>query len=413
MKENINLDHLFRHEYGKVVSALTNKYSTKLIDLIEDSVQEALLKATLLWAYKDIPENPSGWLYRVANNYLIDQLRKNNKLKSLGDYAKLFHYDENIDEESLTTGLKDELLKMIFACAHPVLTPTEQIMLCLKLVTGFSLKEIGSALIKKEETVKKAITRAKSKFKTEIGRPEVPSSKEINNRLETVLRVIYLIYNEGYKSTNGEQLIKKDVCEEAIRLAKIIFDHKDYRTPELCALLALMYFNSARFDERINENGELVTLENQNRKNWNAEYVKVGVSYLTKASSGKSISKYHIEAAIASEYSSSPSFEETNWEFILSLYDMLLKIENNPFVSLNRIVVFEKVHGTKSALTEFEKLEKHELLQKSYLYYSIKADLLNNNSDYKEAAELYTKAISLTSNNIEKQFLEKKLRSIN
>lgn len=412
MKENINLDHLFRHEYGKVVSALTNKYSTKLIDLIEDSVQEALLKATLLWAYKDIPENPSGWLYRVANNYLIDQLRKNNKLKSLGDYAELFHYDENIDEESLTSGLKDELLKMIFACAHPALTPTEQIMLCLKLVTGFSLKEIGSALIKKEETVKKAITRAKSKFKTKIGRPEVPSSKEINNRLETVLKVIYLIYNEGYKSTDGQQLIKKDVCEEAIRLAKIIFDHEDYRTPELSALLALMYFNSARFDERINENGELVTLENQNRKNWNAEYVKIGVYYLTKASSGKNISKYHIEAAIACEYSSSPSFEETNWEFILSLYDMLLKIENNPFVSLNRIVVFEKVYGTQSALAEIEKLERQDLLQKSYLYYSIKADLLNNFGNYKEAAELYIKAIAITSNTIEKKFLEEKLRSI-
>lgn len=409
---NSDIEHLFRHEYGKVVSSLTNKYSSELIDFIEDSVQEALLKATLIWPYKAIPDNPSGWLYRVANNYLIDQLRKNNKTVTIDNYEKLFSDCESINDENLTCGIEDELLKMIFACAHPKLTQTEQIMLSLKLICGFSLGEISSALMKKEETVKKAITRAKKKFKLEVGRPEVPSSNELKNRLDVVLKVIYLMFNEGYKATNGKELLKKDLCNEAIRLAKIINDHENCKVPELSALLALMYYNSSRFDARINSNGDLITLEFQNRNLWSKERIKLGIIYLTQASYGGKISNYHLEAAISHEYCTKDSFSEINWEFILILYDMLVKIDRNPFIKLNRIVVFEKIYGPQKAMEELQKIESKTELQKSYLYFSIKADLKINLCDIEGAMELLNKAIILTSNTTERKFLQNKMMSI-
>jgi len=413
LDSNKKLDHLFRHEYGKVVSALTNKYSTKLIDHIEDAVQEALLKAALLWAYKDIPDNPSGWLYRVANNYLIDQLRRSSKSNELIESDKFIFNQNEIDDESITSGIKDDILKMIFAIAHPALSSTEQIMLCLKLINGFSLKEISNALIKKEETVKKAITRAKAKFRRDIGKIEVPPRTELKNRLDVAIRVLYLMFNEGYKATEGEQLIKQDLCMESIRLAEIINEHEYCKAPELSALLALMYYNSARFSARINDEGELVTLENQNRNLWNKEYIIKGTKYITEASYGAYISKYHIEAGIASEYTSAPSFAETNWELILTLYDMLLKVETNPFAALNRIVVLEKVKGTKVALAELENIEHIDQMQKNHLFYSIKADLKTNIGEMKESEELLKKAISFTSNSMEKKFLESKLTSLN
>jgi RNA polymerase sigma factor (sigma-70 family) len=414
LKVNINaeIEHFFRHEYGKVVSALTSKYSAGLIDFIEDSVQEALLKATQLWAYKSIPDNPSGWLFRVANNHLIDQLRRNKKTITIEGYEKTILDKQNINDESLTSGIDDELLKMIFACAHPKLSQSEQIMLCLKLICGFSVKEISNALIKKEEAVKKAITRAKTKFKTEIGRPQVPPRNELMSRLNVVLKVIYLMFNEGYKATEGKQLIKGDISKEAIRLAKIINEHESCNTPELNALLSLMYFNSARFEARINESGELVTLEKQNRKLWNKELIELGIHYLTAASYGVYISKYHLEAGIASEYSTASKYEDTNWELILTLYEMLLKVDRNPFVELNRIVVFEKVSGAEKALLELKQIENNPVIQKSYLYYSIKADLKISLGDDKNASELLEKAISLTSNSIENKFLVTKLNSI-
>lgn len=407
------IEHLFRHEYGKIVSALINKYSTGLIDVIEDSVQEALFKATQLWPYKSIPENPSGWLFRVANNYLIDQFRRTKRIENIENYEKIILDNSKINDESLLSGIDDELLKMIFACAHPILSQTEQIMLCLKIICGFSLKEISNALLKKEETVKKAITRAKKKFKSDIGRPEVPVGNELNSRLEVVLKVIYLMFTEGYKSTDGKNLIKYDLCQEAIRLAHIINNHESLKNPELCALISLMYFNSARFDARVNSEGSLITLENQKRELWNTEYINLGMSYLTKASYGNTLSRYHIEAGIASEYSTSNSYEEINWELILSLYNILTKIESNPFFELNRIVVFEKVYGAEKALEELENIKDSNSLQNNYLYFSIKAELMINLGDNSSAYKLLLKALSLTSSLPEKSFLENRISALN
>ena len=412
MKIHDSIEHLFRHEYGKITAALISKFSLYQIDLIEDSVQEALLKAMKLWAFQEMPENPSAWLYRVASNHLIDQLRRAKKSVEY-DLPENFLIEENThDDSSILSGIKDEQLKMIFACCHPVLNETEQIILSLKLISGFSVKEISSALLKNEEAVKKAITRAKLKFKNEIGKIEIPNERELNQRLSSVLKVIYLMFNEGYKSTEGETLVKKDMCLEAIRLAEILTGHKNCDVPQLNALLSLMCFNAARFEARINENEELVTLENQNRDLWDKELINAGMYYLDKSSSGMILSQYHFEAGIASLYTMPKNFESTDWRTILNLYDILIKHHYSPVAALNRLVVYEKVYGSEKALDEIKILESDENLSGNYLYYSIKADFKKNTNYKNEAKELLEKAIKFASNKIEINFLQKKLSEL-
>lgn len=326
---------------------------------------------------------------------------------------KIFLIDESThDDSSILSGIKDEQLKMIFACCHPALTDTEQIMLSLKLISGFGIKEISSALLKNEEAVKKAITRAKLKFKNEIGKIEIPVERELNKRLSSVLKVIYLVFNEGYKSTEGETLVKKDVCLEAIRLAEILTENKNCDVPQLNALLSLMCFNAARFEARINENEELVTLENQNRNLWDKELINAGMYYLNKSSTGMILSQYHLEAGIASLYTMSENFESTDWQTILNLYDILILHNDSPVAALNRLVVFEKINGAEKALAEITKLEKNENLSTNYLYYSIKADFQKNAGLNDEAKKLLEMAVKLASNKIEINFLRKKLSEL-
>jgi RNA polymerase sigma-70 factor (ECF subfamily) len=301
---------------------------------------------------------------------------------------------------------------MIFACAHPALSETEQIMLSLKLLIGLNINEIAAAMLKNYEGVKKAITRAKKKFKNEVGRLEVPPENELNSRLEVVLKVLYLVFNEGYKSTGGVKLIKKDICAEAIRLAFILYEHQHCGTTELKALIALMYFKSARFDARINDAGELVTMEFQDRDLWNREHIAIGLKYLNESAYGKHVSRYHIEAGIESEYMISESYEKINWRQILALYNMLLNIQANPVVKLNRIVVLEKVKGTKSAMSELALLETRKDMVDNYLLYAIKGDLLLKSGDSDGAHSAFTRAMQLTDNEIEKKFLNNKLNQI-
>lgn len=411
MTINNSIEHLFRHEYGKIVAALTSTFSSHQIDLIEDSVQEALLKAMKLWGFGDLPDNPSAWLYRVASNHLIDNLRRAKKTVEY-DFPEDFFIDENtINDSSILSGIKDEQLKMIFACCHPSLNETEQIILSLKLLGGLSIKEIASALLKKDEAVKKAITRAKDKFKNEIGKLEIPAQNELNKRLNSVLKVIYLLFNEGYKATEGETLVKKDICLEAIRLTEILTKNEACNRPQVNALLALMYFNSARFDARINEAGELVTLEKQNRNLWDKRQINAGIYYLDKSSTGMELTEYHIEAGIASLYSTAESFEKTDWGTILNLYNLLMKINPSPIILLNRLVVFEKIHGPKKALEEMKNIEQEKSIFNNHLYYSIKADFVKSTERSAYAKELLLKAIELSTNTIETNFLRNKLNN--
>jgi RNA polymerase sigma-70 factor (ECF subfamily) len=401
-------EHLFRRERGKIVARLSIKFGSAYIDAIEDAVQDALLKATQIWGYAQIPDNPSGWLYRVSSNHLVDFFRRTNKnvgLDSVSDHSVIEPgADQNIEE------IPDELLRMIFACCHPSIQPHEQVMLCLKLLCGLNVREIARALFKTEETVKKAITRAKKNFKVKVGHPVVvPEGDELRSRIGAVVQVLYLLFSEGHKCTAGERLLRKDICEEAIRLALLLTENHHCNLPEVNALLALMLFNIARFDSRQDTEGNLVTLKAQDRSLWNRQQIEAGLHFLAGATDGARISSYQLEAGIAGLHATAPAYEDTDWEKILLFYDMLLKVNQSPAVLLNRVVAYSQVNGPGPGLTELDKLESAPGLINHYLLYSIKADLLADLDRPNEAEACLRKACDLAANEIEKRFLRKKL----
>ena len=274
MQPKQTIDHLFRHEYGKIVAVLTARYGAAMIDRIEDAVQDALLRAMQMWGYQQPPANPSAWLYRVANNRLIDLLRRENRLDAIDRLPESPAVPPSLADPQAENAVADELLQMIFACCQPSLNPSEQIALSLKLLCGLSVKEIARALLKKEAAIKKSITRAKAKLQQMEDPLAVPRGGALQKRLEAVLQVLYLLFNEGYKSTAGDTLIKKDICEEAIRLAGILYQNPYSRTPALNALLALMCFNAARLDARVSGANELLTLADQDRGLWDDSYIE-------------------------------------------------------------------------------------------------------------------------------------------
>ena len=399
------LDHLFRHEYSKLVALLTNRYSTSMIDLIEDSVQEALYKAAKMWSFKPMPDNPSAWLYRVANNQLIDQLRREKKSVDWNEKN-----DEKADDSFASLdedAIKDEQLKMIFACCHPSMKPQEQLILSLKLLCGLSVKEIARSLLKNEEATKKAITRAKAKFKSEVGALVVPSGDAIKERLNAVLQVVYLLFNEGYKATEGDQLVKTDLSEEAIRLAILLVNEESCNTGELNALISMMLFKAARFPARTDKDGRLVTLEFQDRSLWNRDYIDWGWRFLRRSSSFPNKSVYQIEAAIASYYSNAESYEKTNWRQILRLYDVLVIHKPSPVVKMSRVVVLSKIEGPEAALNAMVEIEKEIKAKQSFE--ALKAELYAQMQNWDKARLHISRAIGQALNITERRFLEEKL----
>ena len=403
------LDHLFRHEYGKLVSMFTNKYSTHLIDTIEDAVQEALFKAAKQWSFQPMPDNPSAWLYRVVNNQLIDYLRKENKSVSYEQTVKSDPIVEQENEIPDDRVIVDDQLRMIFACCHPTMKPTEQLMLSLKLLCGLSVKEIARAFLKQEEATKRAITRAKVKFREEVGELKVPEGGELEDRLEAVLQVIYLLFNEGYKATEGNQLMKQDLCEEAIRLAFLLTNEPSCDKGELKALIAMMLFKAARFPARMDESGNLLTLEKQDRSKYDEDHIKWGWQFLHDSSKFPGSSVYQLEAAISCYYTTAETYEKTNWKAILSLYDTLVKLKPVPVVQMSRVLVLSKVKGAELALKEMEGLE--EVIQGNQSFLALKADLFAETGNWPKARLHLQKAIGQALNITERRFLEKKLQS--
>lgn len=402
------LDHLFRHEYGKLVSMFTNKYSPHLIDTIEDAVQEGLYKAAKQWSFQPMPDNPSAWLYRVVNNQLIDYLRKDNKSISY----ETAHSPESISAEKSELPeekvIVDDQLRMIFACCHPSLKPTEQLMLSLKLLCGLSVKEIARALLKQEEATKRAITRAKIKFRDEIGELKVPNGADLEERLEAVLQVIYLLFNEGYKATEGTQLMKMDLCEEAIRLAFLLTNEPSCDKGELKALIAMMLFKAARFPARMDDSGNLLTLEKQDRSKYDEDHIKWGWQFLRDSSAFPGTSVYQLEAAISCYYTTAASYEKTNWKAILTLYDTLVKLKPVPVVQMSRVLVLSKVKGAEVALKEMDGLE--DVIQGNQSFLALKADLFAETGNWSAARLHLQKAITQALNITERRFLEKKLQ---
>jgi len=394
------IDHWFRQEYSRVLSLFLAKYGAVNIELIEDAIQEALYKAMKMWGFQRTPDNPTAWIYKVAQNHLFDHFRK----KSL-DYQidyELFDEIPALEESEIL----DETLKLVFACCHPKLKPQESIVLCLKFAAGFGLREISRVLISSYEATKKNFQRAKKHFKENNLSLEIPSQDILKPRLNRVMKVIFLMFTEGYRPSDGDKILKDDVCFEALRLAITLYEHQHVKSSELHALIALMCFKCARMESRIQKKNEFISLQDQDRTLWIPTLIQKGNDFFTLALQENNHSDYHFHAAVESQYVNANSFAETDWNGLLNIYNFWRKKSRNPSLELNRIVVVMHALGSEIALSE---LTENCVEQEDHLFYSIKGEILSKLNKYPEAKKCFEQAISISKNTAEKNLIQSKI----
>lgn len=412
-------EHLFRHEAGKMVAVLTKIFGAENLETAEDVVQQTFIDAIDTWKFKGIPDNPSGWLFRVAKNKAIDIIRRNKHS---------IQYDFSDNERSLLTSeytlgttmnnlwkeeaIQDDMLRMMFACCSPEIAIENQITLILKTLCGFSTVEIAKSFVTSEDTISKRLYRTKEIFRNQKIKLEIPSEDVIKSRNEAVLNSIYLLFNEGYNSTHTDEVIRKDLIDEALLLCKLLTENKHTQLPETFALMGLMCFHSARSESRLTAEGEIILLEHQDRSKWNSELIQLGNEYMHKAAFGNSISPYHLEAAIAYEHCISKSFEMTNWTRILELYDWLCQLAPSAITNMNRAVIVLKLQGATAALAVLETISDKNKLESYYLYHSLLGEIYSQQNDTIKAILHFEKAIKLTRSAKEKNLLQGKIRAI-
>jgi RNA polymerase sigma factor (sigma-70 family) len=409
------VDHFFRHESGRMVSVLTKIFGSENLGLAEDVVQDSLMEAIENWQYSGVPDNPSGWLFRVAKNKALNIVnREKYKRQYSREAAHLMKSEEtaapSLDYLFSEQEIEDDQLKMIFTCCHPAISADSQIALALKTLCGFSIPEIAKAFLTTEENINKRLVRARQKIREDKIPFEVPAGVDLEKRLQTVLETIYLLFNEGYSASKGEDIVRYEFCEEAIRLTQIIISSHFIQHKETAhALSALMFINASRFKARQNTEGSLLTMAEQDRSLWDKQMFAIGLGHLSEATKNNSISMYHILAAISAQYSISPDYQSTDWETILSLYDSLILLDNSPLVLLNRAIVLEKVEGPERALEELEQLRNNPNLKSYHLFYSTQAEFFIQSGQFNPAITALQKAIDLSLLKSEKDLLKKKI----
>ncbi|MCX6274630.1 MAG: sigma-70 family RNA polymerase sigma factor [Bacteroidetes bacterium] len=405
------VDHLFRHESGKMVSVLTRIFGFSNIEQAEDIVQDTLLKALEIWKWGKIPDNPQAWLYKAAKNKAIDIIRREKlKYKIENEIAVLLHSEYSLApkvNEMFTDGeIKDSQLRMMFACCHSSISQEAQITLMLKTLCGLSVKEISSAFLTNEETISKRLYRTKVKIREEKIPIDYPGAGVMPQRIDAVLKTLYLLFNEGYNSSHPEKLIREDLCEEAMRLAIMLSENFKTNLPQTNALLALMCFQVSRFGSRLDDKGMIILLKDQDRKTWNKFLIQKGNEYMTHASSGDSYHDFHIEAGIASIHANAAAYDQTNWQIILGLYDSLFIRTNNPLVALNRCLVLAELEGPSIAIEELLKMNG---LSENCHYHASLGEMYFRSGEKTEAKKYFLKALDLTTSNAEADLIRRKL----
>lgn len=412
-----NLNHLFRREYGKLIASLTKTFGTHNLALVEDVVQDTLLKALETWKLKGVPDNPSAWLFTVARNKALDLIRRQKYQQAFAAQLTPLLKSEytaaaTLQEIVKDGNIEDEQLRMMFVCCHPSLAEETQVALILKTLCGFSIAEIASAFLTSEETISKRLFRGREKFREEKITFDLPAEKELPERLENVLTAIYLLFNEGYHATHVASIIRDDLVEEALRLGNLLRYNANTDTPATKALLALMCFHAARLYQRVDGHGAILALKDQDRAKWNKDLIVQGHYFLKQAASGESISIYHLEAAIAYEYSVAPSYELTNWKQIDELYKSLLKLKPLPLLEFQHTIVKAECYGYEQSLADLRRLEASGLFSRNHFFYTTKGEWLSKLNRKKEAEESLLKACELANTKAEKDFILKKIASL-
>lgn len=411
---NQTIEHLFRHEYGKIVAVLTKIFGKHNIELAEDIMQETLMRAFEQWKFSGLPDNPSAWLMQVAKNKAIDVIRREKHKQEFAketsallksEYTLKFTIDKLTEEHEI----KDDLLKMMFACCHQSINAESQITLILKILCGFSTVEIAKAFLTTEETITKRLYRAKQQLREDKIALAIPSPAEIQERLDNVLAAIYLIFNEGYNSTDSKDLIRQDLVEEAMRLAFMLTENLQTAHLQVFALLALMCFHASRFKSRLSASGNLLVLKQQDRTLWDRELINQGIIFLQNASKGEVATRYHIEAMIAYEHCIAPTYAQTNWQQILLGYDWLYALDQDPVIALNRAVVIREIYGAKQGIQAISQIPDLKSLEKFYLLHAILGELHAQNGNKELATKHWQAALGLTHSKVERDFLEEKM----
>jgi len=402
------IPHLFRTEYRKIVSVLCRHFGLGQVEIAEDLASDTFVAAAQTWALKGLPPNPTAWLYNVAKNKAKNHLQRHALFEgkispAIQTNAPEFYETEvDLSPQNIT----DSQLQMMFAICHPSISPEAQIGLSLRILCGFGIEEIADAFLSNKETINKRLFRAKEKLRELKINIEIPNESEIEERLAPVLTTIYLLFNEGYYSVSQNNILRKDLCLEAMRLCTMLVENPLTNKPQVNALLALMCFHASRFEARIDKNGEYVLYDEQDTSLWDPELISKGAYFLNCSATGTELSKYHLEATIAFWQTQKTAVKE-KWEIVLKLYDQLLQIAPSPIAALNRIYVLSKIKGKREAIFEAEKLK----LTGDQFYFALLGELYTDIDN--ETAKLnFQKALKLAKTATDKQTIQKKIERL-
>ncbi|WP_258028550.1 RNA polymerase sigma factor [Leptospira inadai] len=371
------MEHFFRHEYGRLVAMLSRRVGVQHIEDVEDIVQSSLITALETWIITGLPDNPSAWLYRVAYNKLMGELRQQTtRLRILKQNAKEeISGPDNDQEIFLEREVRDDLLLMLFVSCNEMIPLESQLVLALKTLCGFSIREIALRLFTSEANIYKRLGRARSCLRKLPPYTGELTAAQYSSRLPSVNKVLYLLFTEGYLSSHAFQPIRKELCDEAIRLTTLLAEHSIGQNSETFALLALMHLQSARMPARQDESGGLLLLEEQNRNLWDQRGILIGLEWLAKSANGDKFTKYHAEAGIAAEHCLAPSFREIRWERIVEYYLILEKIAPSALQKLNYAVAVAELEGPAEGLAILDGFEPPSRLSSSYIWSAVLADL--------------------------------------
>jgi RNA polymerase sigma factor (sigma-70 family) len=408
MNEQELLPQLFRTEFSKISSVLVKLFGIEHMAVAEDIASETFLAALQSWPHNGIPANPAAWLYTVAKNKAKNHINRHQLFsrKIAGDVKCSFSEIEDIEIDLSDKNITDSQLQMLFAVCHPAISVEAQIGLALRILCGFGIEEIASALLTNKETINKRLHRAKEKLRYEKIKIEFPGETEINKRIETVLTTLYLLFNEGYYSESRDVVLREELCFEAMRLTNLLIENQGTNRPGVNALFALMCFHASRFRARKDDSGAMVLYHDQDEALWDQALISKGGYFLSQAAQGNKLSRYHLEASIAYWMTVKADTKE-KWESVLQLYNRLLQIEYSPIAALNRTYALYKANGRTEAIAGAEKLK----LTNNHFYFTLLGELYKGTDNAR--AKLYFKqALLLAKTQTDKQVLQNKISGL-
>jgi len=407
------VEHLFRQEAAKMVATLTGIFGVEHLTLAEDVVQEALARALQTWPFYGVPKNPPAWLMQTARHRALDVVRRQKNFRAKEtEIVRVMDRQVSAPDElvSAEEEMGDDRLRMLFVCCHPQIPADAQAALALKTLCGFGVTEIARAFLTTDAAIAKRLARAKQKIAEAKIPFEIPSGKELSQRLDGVWQSLYLLFNEGYKASAGDQLIREDICAEAIRLAELLAKHPAGNRPQTHALLSLMLLNAARTPARVDDEGNLLRLREQDRTKWGQPMIARGLFHLAQSAAGGEISEYHLQAGIAACHCAAKDYASTDWQQILSLYDRMLAFDDSPVVALNRAVALAELRGPQAGIDAVNAIPDLKSLESYYLFHAVMGDFEWQLNRLPIAAAHFQRALQLAEIKSEQAFLAKRLR---